>query len=212
VVSGILLEGVSGAGKTKILEALRAHPAFPTLLQRGRIYHEDETLGDLLSDLKRPDARPLQLCRRLHRVLQKLQRASEIDGYGYILERFHLTYYGLFPDWGLYEAVDRQLNTLNCRIVLLHINPSHIEQRSLDRVDRQDSEWAKEIIDYFGSREHALQAMALYQKRRRTTGLSLSTLPYLEIETTLMEWPLYAGQIIRFWSEAVVSKDQKVIR
>ena len=200
VGTGILIEGSAGAGKTKTLEAIREHPAFPGLLQKGRVYYENETLGDLLRDLKNPQMSPERLCSRLQRVLRTLSRASRREQYGYILERFHITYYVLFPDWKPYESIDHQLHALHCKLVQLHFDPNEIAERSLDRFDRRDTDWAQEIIEYFGSREHALQSMRLFQQRRRKC-LSLSRLPHMEIDTTLMDWHAYAEQIIRFWSK-----------
>jgi hypothetical protein len=199
-VRGLLIEGVSGAGKTKVLEAIQSHSGFRDLLQKGRIYYENETLGDILSDLKSRRMVPTLASERMDHVMHRLQRDSAGGHYGYVIERFHLTYYALLPDWDLYDEVDRQLFSLNCKVVVLLFEPERLNERSLERPDRRYEEWAQRIIGYFGSRQKALRAMAIYQERRNK-ALSLSKLPHMRIDTTAMNWPSHAEQIVRFWAE-----------
>src|ERR1700736_4265968 len=118
---GIILEGLTGAGKTHTLEALQKHPSFPTLLQKGRIVFEEETLGELVVELKDPTIPPTERCARLNHVLYEIQQETAALPHEsvFVLERFHHSYYALIPNWSLYSAIDQALNALHYKTVLL---------------------------------------------------------------------------------------------
>jgi hypothetical protein len=204
LISVLILEGVTGAGKSQTLRALQAHPAWPTLLRGGRVIPEEETLGEFMDELQQPDLTITERLARLYRVLTELEHAAFVadQAAGYVLERFHLSYYALLPDWQLYRPLEERLRALHSQLVLLAVAAEHMAQRALDRVDRQASTWTQEMIGYYGSREAALQTIALSQARRQAS-LALTMLPFVTIETTAMDWATYAEQIITFWQQGV---------
>ena len=208
MIGGIILEGVTGAGKSQTMRALQAHPAFPALLAGGPIFPEEDTLGEFMDELRDPAIAPAQRYARLIRVLDNLERAAAgaHGRLGYLLERFHPSYYALVPEWQLYDAIDGRLRGLNATVVLLIAAPEQLERRALDRVDRQG--WSEGMIAYFGSRQAANQAIAESQQRRRACA-RLSRLPTIEIDTTAMEWPRYAEQIVRVWSSSQAEPGDK---
>ena len=206
--SGIVLEGVTGAGKTQTLRALAAHPAFAALVRCGRVFPEEDTLGPFLAEFSNPqrgaDGRDAQL----RRVVAGLRRSSSVArdrygaGYGYVLERLHPSAYALMPDRDRYDPFDHVLDALNAKVVLLGIADDEIERRALTRVERRHTRGATrvaELTDAFGSRERVAEAIAAAQARRRAYA-TLSRLPFLEIDTTAMAWDAYADQIVRFWA------------
>jgi hypothetical protein len=115
-VASILLEGVTGAGKTQTLRALMHHPEFPKLLGSGRVFDEDETFGEVMAEIQKSGTADHRHFRRLERILALLERHDRsIRGRaGFVLERFHLSYYALLPDWNLYAVFDERLARLNC--------------------------------------------------------------------------------------------------
>ena len=96
-ITGLLLEGVTGSGKTQTLKALRAHPAFSALMDRGRVFLEEATFGEFMDELRQSESRPGSRYRRLDHVLRELEQEASAgsSAYGYVLERFHLSYYAL---------------------------------------------------------------------------------------------------------------------
>ena len=116
-MNGILLDGVTGAGKSQTLAALEKHPKFAALLGNGRVFMEEETLGEVMDELTEPNVPPSQHLWRLENVMAELTRAASTqnDPYGYVLERFHFSYYTLLPEWDLYQAIDRPLKALGAR-------------------------------------------------------------------------------------------------
>jgi hypothetical protein len=199
-MNGILIEGVTGAGKSQTLAALQKHPKFSILLGNGRVFMEEETLGEVMDEINESGVGPSKHLWRLNNVLEELKHQTETqpNTCGYVLERFHLSYYALLPDWNLYAPIDEQLHSLNCKIVLLTVSPEEFAHRSLDRVDRRDTDWTAGMIAYYGSREATLDAMKTSQQRRRD-ALAYSRLPSIQIDTTARDWTGYAEQIIEYW-------------
>jgi hypothetical protein len=199
-VAGILIEGVTGAGKTQTLHALMHHREFSTLIGSGRVFDEEETFGEFMSEIQEPGISNQHHLRRLEYVLTLLEQNSGSTGknVGFVLERFHLSYFALLPDWDLYAAFDERLARLNCWTVLLHIPEQDIAQRCLDRVDRESSTWTEDMISHFGSRRAALDAV-VESMRRRSEAAMRSRLPILEIDTGARSWEAYAGQIVKAW-------------
>lgn len=197
---GILIDGVTGAGKSQTLAALRANPDYAQLQGHGRIFYEEETLGELMDELEDPSIPAEQHLARLEQVLAELeQQAARPPGaYGYVLERFHLTYYALMPSWQLFEPFDRRLRKLGCIAFLLHYDTGQIEQRSLERADRRESGWAEGMRSLYGSQAQAVAAIEQSQQRR-LDSIALSQLPIYQIDTTAMDWTYYAQMIIQRW-------------
>lgn len=196
----LIVDGVTGAGKSQTLRALQAHLAGPTLLREGRVIPEEEKLGEFMAELRQPDLSATERLARLYTVLDEPEHAALVADQtaGYMLQPLHLSYYALLPDWRLYQPLDDRLHALHSQLVLLEFAPQLTAERALDRVDRQASTWTQEMIAYYGSRAAALEAIALSQARR-PAGLALTRLPSLAIETTTMDWATYADQIIAFW-------------
>lgn len=168
MISVLILDGVTGAGKSQTLRALQAHPAWPTLLQEGRMIPEEETPGEFMAELQQPNLSTTERLARLYAALDELEHAALVadQASGYVLERFHLSYYALLPDWQLYCSIDDRLRALHGQLVLLEFAPKHTAERALDRVDRQATTWTAEMIAYYGSRAAGLEAIAHSRARR----------------------------------------------
>jgi len=199
-VAGILIEGVTGSGKTHTLRALKHHREFSDLLGSGRVFDEEETFGEFMSEIQEQGIPVQYHLRRLEHVLTLLERksGSAEKPVGFVLERFHLSYYALLPDWDLYAAFDERLARLNCRTVLLRVPEPDISLRCLDREDRAGTTWSDDMISHFGSRPAVLDAI-VQSTRRRSEAARKSRLPTLEIDTGARSWEVYADQVVEAW-------------
>jgi thymidylate kinase len=200
-VAGILIEGVTGAGKTQTLRALMHHFQFSPLLGSGRVFDEDETFGEVMTEIQEPGILDHHYLRRLESVLEQLEQhgTGAHASASFVLERFHLSYYALVPDWNLYADFDERLNRLNCMTVLLQIPQQESENRCIDREDRADTPWSDTMITHFGSRPAVLDALVQSTLRRRDAARR-SRLPILEIDTGSKSWTAYAIEIVEVWS------------
>ena len=199
-MAGILLEGVTGAGKTQTILALMRHREFSALLGSGRVFDEDETFGEVMTEIQELGISSDHHVRRLEDVLALMERGAGRyrDRVGFVLERFHLSYYALLPDWNLYVAFDERLARLNCLTVLLQIPEQDLAHRCLDREDRAGTTWSADMITHYGSRAEVLEAIVQSTRRRREAAQK-SRLPVLEIDTGSKSWEEYADEVVEAW-------------
>jgi thymidylate kinase len=189
----LIIDGVTGAGKTSVLTELRSR--MPSTVE---FILEDDTLGDLMEQIRDPLWRAQPTFAALDSVLQRLEDGvASANGKRFVVERFHLTAFALFPQWEYYQTYDERLGKLGATIVLLTFPPEIAEARAIQRRDRQD--WAEGMDDWYGSRAQAVDAVLESQKRRRTS-LSKTRLPCLHIDTRGQEWRKYAETIIAHWT------------
>jgi hypothetical protein len=197
---GILIEGVTGSGKTQTLQALMHHKEISALLGSGRVFTEEETFGEVMSEIQEPGISSEHYLRRLTHILGlvEAQVKSTPDRVGFVLERFHLSYYVLLPEWNLYAGFDARLFRLNFLTVLLSIPEQDIASRCIERKDRAGTSWTEDMIGHFGSREGALDAV-IQSVRKRRDAARMSGLPLIEIETGSGSWSEYANKIVDAW-------------
>lgn len=194
---GLILEGVTGAGKSSTLAALARCEARPPWLAAARLVPEEETLGELMAeDLQDPARSTAERTARLTRILAQISAAPP-GAPGFLLERFHLSYYALQPDWTPYLAIDAALAEQGFRQVLLTLPEAEIRRRSLHRVDRAEEPWAQGMIDYFGTEDLATRAL-MASRQRRLDCCAWTRLPTLVIDTSAMDWASTARQIAAF--------------
>lgn len=198
----LIIEGVTGAGKSETLRALGRQPAFAAGLGPGRVISEEDTLGEVMDEIAQLGGPPARHVWRLDRVLAALERESKAAPEArFVLERLHLSYYALLPDWELYVPHERALERLGCASVLLTIDPAALAARSLDRADRRETDWTEGMIAHYGSRDATLAEIARSQQRR-LDALTLTRLPTLVIDTTGQAWDDYAREILKWWPNA----------
>jgi hypothetical protein len=189
---GLVVEGVTGAGKTQTLRALMAR----TAMREAVLVPEEETLGEFMDEeLGDPAMAPAAKLWRLRRVLERVRGAEA--GVRFLIERFHPTYYALLGDWALVAPIDDELAARGFRLVVLTVGDGALTERALHRVDRAGTAWASEMVAAFGSEAAAVAAIRASQARR-VEALARTRLPWLRIDTSAMEWEGYAGEIDAF--------------
>jgi len=194
-MSGIVIEGVTGAGKTETLRALTRDPRFGQLLAQGRVFSEDQTFGEVMAEISTDALSTQTHLWRMHKILE----TGDLS-HGFVLERFHLSYYALLPYWHLYESIDRELANLDTHLVLLVVPESLQSTRCLFRTDRS-SEWPTKMAHHFGSVDAATCAIRDSQ-RRRLEALKRTRLRSTVIDTTDQHWSDYSDSIINAWIAA----------
>jgi predicted ATPase len=197
---GLILEGVTGVGKSSTLAALARCGERPPWLEAARLVPEDETLGELMAeDLQDPSRSVAERTARLTRILA-LVREAPPEAPAFLLERFHLSYHALQPDWTSYVVMDAELAERGFRQVLLTLPEPEIRRRSLHRVDRAEEGWADGMIAYFGSEAQALEALVA-SRTRRLECCAWTRLPTLVLDTSEMDWADVARKIAAFCAD-----------
>jgi thymidylate kinase len=210
-VSGLILEGISGTGKTEILKTIlrsdrfvkkgflssyimSEHQTQRVLEKKDR--EEGLTIADNLSLLNEHLENIERLTKRLDAMewCRCKQTAMRIP---YILERFHFTHVYQYDHmgWGDVIPVDERLEELNARAVILTADRSLLAERIFTG---RDAMWRNyisrfgktedEILDHFERRQEELKAMV--QK---------SLLPVAFFDTTEDSPETVAEKIMDFW-------------
>ncbi len=194
---GIIIEGITGAGKTQTLKALLSQKPFAQQWKPFDIFREKETFGEFMGELmEQPDMPTDQKLKLLQRVVNTMtDRSRRVANYHYILERAHFSYYALLPDWSLYKNFDETFKALNAHVFLLWIPQEHLKGRSLYRADRR--EWAEGFVQLHGDEEQTMENFASVQERRHE-GIQRSVIPHTLIDTSQQDWDSYAKRIISF--------------
>lgn len=190
----LVMEGVTGAGKTSTIAAMRAR--CDTEGTRLEVVDEDVTLGTFLDDVRDPQWRRQPRFPGLDAGLADANRLRARDPHALVvLERFHLSAYALLPRWASVARYDRALAALGALQVLLDFAPREAEARAILRPDRDG--WAGDMDTHYGSRREAIGSVLRSQAMRRR-ALLLSELPYLHMSTGDADWDARARAVLAF--------------
>jgi thymidylate kinase len=185
----IIIEGLTGAGKSQIISQLKKISQ-ENILDQYEIIYENDTFGELLAEIKEKKTDKEKLF-RLNNCLDKIRKGSG----KFILERFHFSYYPFINNWELYREIDQELKDLNFMLILLTYQEELLEERAVKHRDVLNSTGSKALIEYFGSLEKAISAYKESQGKR-IECLKYTKLPYVEIDTSEMKWQNYVGKIL----------------
>jgi hypothetical protein len=192
----LILEGVTGAGKSSLLAELR--PLLDARISPNvEFIPEDDTLGNLMTQIRDPDWCAHPTFAALCSVLTRLEEVASETGKRFLVERFHLTAFALFPHWDCYQRYEERLAKLGTAMVLLTFPTDLAELRSIQRDDRKD--WAQGLDNWYGSRAQAVDAVVESQ-RRRVKSLERTKLPFLHIDTREQDWRRYAETVTAYWA------------
>lgn len=193
-MAGLILEGVTGAGKTTVLEGLLAHPKLDGLLAGGPLLKEAQTFGELMAALRDRSKTDIDRCGRLRRIVQKLAAlAGEIGGPpGFLFERFHPSYYALMPNWRLYAYMDEALARLGGKLVVLIYPEDQFRRRVLAHSGGEG------LVEWYRGESEALEALKRSQDRRLEL-LSKTKLPALVVDTADERFEDAVRRVADFW-------------
>jgi hypothetical protein len=170
--------------------------------QRTEFIYEDDTLGDIMDQVRDPRWRKAPSFDALEAVVTRVEKELATEpSLRFVLERCHLTAYALHPDWKRLKRYDRRLATLGAKQILLTYPSGLAETRAIERPDRDDRQWAAGMDDWYGSRRSAVAAVVQSQ-RRRWTALQRSALPFLHVDTREENWTSYAQAAFVFWNNS----------
>jgi len=190
-VSGLILEGISGTGKTEILKTILRSKRFRERSGLSSYIMSEHQTQRVLEKKDREEGLSVQdnlvlmeehlenigrMKSRLDAMewCRKNQRAMRVP---YILERFHFThvYHYAHMDWEDVAPIDRRLSELNGRTVILTVDRDGLAERILSG---RDAMWMNYIKRFGDSEEKILDHFENQQKEL----LILAEKSLLEIE------------------------------
>ncbi len=190
--NGIIIEGISGAGKSKVISEIKKIMAGrPT--EKLEVIHETRTYGELMDELKDASRTDRDRCERLDSVCELI--ACE-TGKFFIIERFHPSYYAVMPDRALYEKIDSQMAAMGFKLALLSYRDENLRERAFNHADGGPG-LDERIEKYFGGASAAMDKF-VDSKRKREEYLKLTRMEHIVIMTDEMNWHEYAVRILEF--------------
>jgi hypothetical protein len=195
---GLIIEGISGSGKTSVMEKMLVHPCMQQSAALSRIIlteHHTQRVLELKEQqglLQTSDHIDLldgitTFLEGMHQKIVSRDWSSPIlddAGLFFVLERFHLTHVFRFPymQWHHVESIDRRLLHLGAQHCLLTVNAAVLEERIFTRASdcwlnylKRYGNTPSEIIDTYMQRQQ--QAIELSHK---------SCLPLIQLDTSAL--------------------------
>jgi hypothetical protein len=180
----IILEGLTGVGKTSTIEALKR-------VRACQVIPEERTFGDFMIDFDSdPENAVARAADRLHEILDELIPSPRDR---IVLERFYFSFTALGANPVFFTSIEQRLSDLDCTVVVLTIPDRLLASRSLYRSEYDRTDW-QSLCSRYGSEAAALEALRQSQAAR-LAAIKSSRLPYREIDTSAMRWHEYALDI-----------------
>ena len=184
-MSVVILEGVTGAGKSSTIAALQAMASF-------QLYGEDLTFGDFMSQFWRDaDEAARRTSQRLTRILNEIDPKRD-----YMLERFHFSQIAVGSDPAYYRDINDRCLSIHCKVAVLTVPDERLRSRSLNRTEYGGEDW-QSLIEHYGSEEAALRVLRQAQDRR-IEAVENSGLTFCLFDSSTMAWDEYAHAIGRW--------------
>ena len=210
-ISGLIIDGICGTGKTTVFRALIQSERFvqksflsSIILsehQTQRVLERKEreeglTPSDNISLLEQHVTYLEQIRDRLEQM-QWCEKNRTNMRIPYVFERFHFThvYHYSHVSWPDVQDIDSRLANLNCKLCLLTIDDSQLEHRI---ITGRDSGWREYLKQYGETTDEILKYYATQQKLLRNL-CEKSKLDTLIVDTTDSNVKKTLDQILDFW-------------
>ncbi|UKS29986.1 hypothetical protein LOZ80_14030 [Paenibacillus sp. HWE-109] len=203
MIRGVIVEGMSTAGKTSVFKALKKlhnqlDNGVRTLLTISEHYSQVlHSNHGVLETMKKEEH--IQLLRRHVDYLE--QQSNWIDSLGqmksshgifFVLERFHVNHRAAFQDSLEISQLENQLLKLNARCLLLTLSKEAVGPRF---IKSRGVAWESYVLENHASESEACQKFLEEQEKLRMVAKQ-SLIPTLEINTDAADWESYARQIL----------------
>jgi hypothetical protein len=201
---GVIVDGVSGTGKTTLFNALKASRALASVestYNLSQVYTLRVARPERAEKLAYDIVRQLE---ELHAYYSESEFSQRVDGRGdfrFLFEGFHhhlaLDYLPESSRKAFVRAIDERLVALGARLVALYVP----RERMLDTVRltlRYRGEKWRRYIMQFGDTEEQIAALHQARQDEYLEMVDQSPLPVLRLETSGRDWPSMVGRIEEF--------------
>jgi hypothetical protein len=198
-VSVLILEGVTGTGKTSVIEALNQVATFDLI-------DEEATFDDFMTEFFAGRTSAARRAReRMATILDVIEASSRSRRY--LLERFHFSQLALGSDWKWYRDINERCAALGSKVVVLVLPDGQMAERSLYRLEHGGKDW-QNLIERYGSEGKALQAINDSQAAR-LRAVAESRLRHRILDTSEKMWRRYAVEIAQWagWATKALPRE-----
>jgi len=208
MIRGVIIEGLSTAGKTSVFSAVkRLHSRTcngeKTIIAISE--HYSQVLHSYHGVLRSMDKdEHVQLLNRHVDYLEQqfdwidsLGHSKPSNGVFYLFERFHVNHRAAFINSAEIEVLEKRLSRLNAHCVLLTLSQDAVEPRF---IDSRSEAWKAYVMEKHPTVRDACQKFLEDQEKLRMCAKQ-SLIPTLEINTDEADWDSYAKQIVDYTNE-----------
>lgn len=204
-MTGLIIEGVCATGKTIILNDLTQRQSYTE--KKNKLQLSEHMTERVIENINPSTERRIELLTDYTNMFTKMHttfynsrfkntEASDINPF-YLVERFHLTHAVEIKDFESFRDIDNQLADIGFRVVILTMDKNVFKRRLENTFTLRDELWYNYIMS-FGGIEKAAERYYAMQKLLLKYAKSTS-LPTSIIDTTEMQWEIYADDIEKFW-------------
>lgn len=193
---GLIIEGISGTGKTAVLESLMNHPYIKNIPAMSRMvlteHHTQRTLELLEQRGLLEPSHHLSLMNDVITFIESLHQRTvsrewdhldfQEQDFLFFLERFHLTHVFRFPhmSWDHVADIDHRLKQLGTILCLLTVSAETLEKRLFSR---RNECWLNYLKRYGNTKTAVVDSFMNTQQIAVNLG-ELSNLPLIRLDTT----------------------------
>jgi hypothetical protein len=206
---GLILEGISGTGKSAVLESLLAHPHMQHLPALSRLVlteHHTQRVLEILEQQEILDStHHISLLEDLVSFIENMQSRTSARGWNesglqpydlfFLIERFHLTHVFRFPymNWHQVAHIDQRMRKIGAVLGLLTVDADILEERLFSR---QNACWFNYLKGYGETPDAVVNTFM----QRQTLAIQLaeqSCLPLIQLNTSHMSIAELTDTLVR---------------
>jgi hypothetical protein len=203
MIRGVIIEGLSTAGKTSVFAAIKKRHSQALEVEKTIIAlseHYSQILHSykgVLRSMTKDEHIPLlsghvDYLEQQYNWINTLSHEKVSSGVFYLFERFNVNHraaFGSSPEIGL---IEQRLSKLNAHCVLLTLSPAVVESRF---IESRGENWKSYVLQNHSTVNDACLKFLDNQENLRRCAKQ-SSIPTLEINTDDGDWDSYAKQIL----------------
>jgi hypothetical protein len=203
MIRGVIIEGMSTAGKTSVFSAIkRLHSQTrndeKTIIAISE--HYSQVLYSYKGVLRAMDKDEhirllnghVDYLEQQYNWINSLGHTKPSNGVFFLLERFHVNHRAAFINFPEIEMLEKRLSRLNAHCVLLTLSQKAVEPRF---IESRSEAWKSYVMKSHSTVTEACQKFLEDQENLRICAKQ-SQIPTLEINTDEADWDSYAKQIL----------------
>jgi hypothetical protein len=203
MIRGVIIEGLSTAGKTSVFSAIKrlhsqTHNDEKTIIAISEHYSQVlHSYQGLLRSMDKDEHiqllnRHVDYLEQQYNWIDSLGHTKPSNGVFYLLERFHVNHRAAFINSAEIEMLEKRLSRLNARCILLTLSQNAVEPRF---IESRSGAWKSYVMENHSTVTEACQKFLEDQEKLRMCAKQ-SLIPTLEINTDEADWDSYAKQIL----------------
>ncbi|MBU5350121.1 hypothetical protein [Paenibacillus lautus] len=217
MIRGVIIEGLSTAGKTRVFSAIKRlhsqiHYAEKTIIAISEHYTQVlHSYQGILKAMEKEEHirllnRQVDYIEEQYNWINSLGHTKPSNGVFYLLERFHINHRAAFINSAEIESMEERLSKLNAHCVLLTLSKDTVESRF---IESRSEAWKSYVMKNHSTVTEACEKYLEDQEKLRKCAKQ-SLIPTVEINTDKEDWDSYAKKILMEINYRELLDDMKI--